>query len=151
MKYLTPRGKTVLTVIGIIAILALCRYTPKQTPPLQPKSNTSSTTRVEPRLTRESTQTRVSVPHCQTTQYTTQYRALIKEWYRGASQPELIDRMNKIETPTNCGTIQQRLIDRLELAARQGVIAMTLKEVKMALQEMKAVLSGIELIERDYN
>jgi hypothetical protein len=42
--------------------------------------------------------------------------------------------------------VQQRIIDRLELATRTGIIATTRGEILTAQKEMRACISGLELL-----
>jgi hypothetical protein len=76
--------------------------------------------------------------------YTSAYRDLLGLWDYGTHQSNLIDVLNTIKPPAECSEIQNRLIDRLELAARTGVRAITSDEVKAAKKEMREVISLLE-------
>jgi len=143
MKYLTPRSKLVLVVIGFMTLAVISRYTPKPTPPAAPQITMPSVVPTERPTTHATRPTATTVPQCDTTAYTTAYSALLDLWSKGATQSELIAMVNAIATPTGCGRIQQRLIDRLELATRTGIIATTRGEVLAAQKEMRAVISGL--------
>jgi hypothetical protein len=143
MKYLTPRSKLVLVVVGVLALMVIGRNTPKPTPPAAPQITMPSTVPVETATPRQTRPTATTVPYCDTTAYTAAYGALLDQWQRGANQSELIAAVNAITSPTGCGRVQQRLIDRLELATRTGIIATTRGEVLAAQKEMQAVISGL--------
>jgi hypothetical protein len=149
MKYLTPRSKLVLVVVGFMVLVVISRNTPKSIPPVSPIVEVTASSTVAPLGTptkRQNTRTAVILPVCDTTAYTNTYRDFLDQWNKGATQSELIPVLNAIQTPTECGRVQQRLIDRLELAARNGVIAITQGEVLAAQKEMRAVISGLELL-----
>lgn len=143
MKYLTPRSKLVLAIVGFMVLVAISRNTPKPTPPAAPQITMPSTVPTERPTAHAIRPTATTLHYCDTTAYTTAYSALLDQWQRGANQSELITAINAIITPTECGRIQQRLIDRLELAARTGIIATTQGEVLAAQKEMRAVISGL--------
>jgi len=145
MKYLTPRSKLILTIVGFMILVLISRNTPKPNPPAAPQITMPSAVPTERPATHVTRPTATTVPYCDTTAYTTAYSALLDQWNKGASQSELIATVNAITTPTGCGRIQQRLIDRLELATRTGIIATTRGEVLAAQKEMRAVISGLEL------
>lgn len=146
MKYLTPRSKLVLVVVGILALVVIGRNTPKPTPPAAPQITMPSVVPTGTTTPRQTRPTATTVPHCDTTAYTAAYTALIDQWGTGADQSELLITVNAITSPTGCGRVQQRLIDRLELATRTGIIATTRGEVLAAQKEMRAVISGLELL-----
>jgi hypothetical protein len=124
------------------------RNTPKPTPPAAPQITSAQVAPTGTTTPRQTRPTATTVPHCDTTAYTAAYTALIDQWRTGADQSELLTTVNAITTPTGCGRIQQRLIDRLELATRTGIIATTRGEVLAAQKEMRAVISGLELLEK---
>ena len=146
MKYLTPRSKLVLVAVAFMALVVISRNTPKPTPPAAPQITMPSTVPVETATPRQTRPTATTVPYCDTTAYTAAYGALLDQWQRGANQSELITAVNAIITPTECGRIQQRLINRLELTTRTGIIATTRGDVLAAQKEMQAVISGLELL-----
>ena len=146
MKYLTPRSKLVLVVVGIMALVVIGRNTPKPTPPAAPQITSAQVAPTGTATPRQTRPTATTVPHCDTTAYMAAYTALIDQWRTGADQSELLTTVNAIATPTGCGRVQQRLIDRLELATRTGIIATTRGEVLAAQKEMRAVISGLELL-----
>jgi hypothetical protein len=146
MKYFTPRSKLLLVVVGFMTLAVISRYTPKPTPPAAPQITMPSMAPTERPATHVIRPTATTVPYCDTTAYTAAYSALLDQWRTGATQSELITTANAITTPTGCGRIQQRLIDRLELATRTGIIATTRGEVLAAQKEMRAVISGLELL-----
>jgi hypothetical protein len=146
MKYLTPRSKLVLVVVGVLALMVIGRNTPKPIPPAAPQITMSSPAPTERPATQVTRPTATTVPYCDTTAYTAAYTALIDQWRTGANQSELLATVNAITSPTGCGRVQQRLIDRLELATRTGIIATTRGEVLAAQKEMRAVISGLELL-----
>jgi hypothetical protein len=143
MKYLTPRSKLVLVVVGVLALMVIGRNTPKPIPPAAPQITMPSPAPIETATPRQTRPTATTVPQCDTTAYTAAYGALLDQWRTGANQSELIATVNAITSPTGCGRVQQRLIDRLELATRTGIIATTRGEVLAAQKEMRAVISGL--------
>ncbi len=143
MKYLTPRSKLVLVVVGVLALMVIGRNTPKPIPPAAPQITMPSTVPVETATPRQTRPTATTIPYCDTTAYTAAYGALLDQWRAGANQSELIATVNAITSPTGCGRVQQRLIDRLELTTRTGIIATTRGEVLAAQKEMQAVISGL--------
>jgi hypothetical protein len=143
MKYLTPRSKLVLAIVGFMILVLISRNTPKPTPPAAPQITMPSIVPTERPATHVTRPTATTIPQCDTTAYTAAYSALLDQWSKGASQSELIATVNAIISPTDCGRIQQRLIDRLELATRTGIIATTRGEVLAAQKEMRAVISGL--------
>lgn len=146
MKYLTPRSKLILTLVGAWALVVICRATPTTPPPVAPQITMPSAVPTERPTTRPTRPTATTIPQCDTTAYTTAYSALIDQWNAGATQAELISTVNAIATPTGCGPIQQRIIDRLELATRTGIIATTQREMLTAQKDMRACISGLELL-----
>jgi hypothetical protein len=149
MKYLTPRSKLILALVGAWALVVICRAVPTTPPPalLNVAPTVSLTlTPLRTPTTRQNTRTAVILPVCDTTAYTNTYRDFLNQWSKGATQSELIATVNSITTPTGCGPIQQRIIDRLELATRTGIIATTRREVLAAQKEIRACISGLELL-----
>lgn len=146
MKYLTPRSKLGLVVFGFMALAVISRYAPKPTPPVAPQITMPSVAPTGTATPRQTRPTATTAPQCDTTAYTAAYSGLINQWRTGANQSELLATVNTIATPTGCGRIQQRLIDRLELATRTGIIATTRGEVLAAQKEMRACISGLELL-----
>ena len=146
MKYLTPRSKLVLTLVGFMVLVVISRNTPKTPPPAAPQITMPSVVPTERPTTRVIRPTATTIPQCDTTAYTAAYRALLDQWSKGATQSELITAVNAITTPTGCGPIQQRIIDRLELATRTGIIATTRGDVLTAQREMRACISDLELL-----
>jgi hypothetical protein len=146
MKYLTPRSKLILALVGAWALVVVFRATPTTPPPAAPQITMPSAVPTERPTTRPTRPTATTIPQCDTTAYTTAYSALLDQWNAGATQAELISTVNAITTPTGCGPIQQRIIDRLELATRTGIIATTRGEILTAQKEMRACISGLELL-----
>jgi hypothetical protein len=143
MKYFTPRSKLILTLVGAWALVVICRAVPTTPPPAAPQITMPSAAPSKSPTTRPTRPTATTIPQCDTTAYTTAYGALLDQWRAGANQSELIATVNAITSPTGCGRVQQRLIDRLELATRTGIIATTRGEVLAAQKEMQAVISGL--------
>ena len=143
MKYLTPRSKLVFAIVGFLILVLISRYAPKPTPPAAPQIIMPSVVPTERPATHVTRPTATAIPQCDTTAYTAAYSALLDQWSKGANQSELITTVNAITSPTGCGRIQQRLIDRLELATRNGIIATTRGKVLAAQKEMRAVISGL--------
>jgi hypothetical protein len=143
MKYLTPRSKLVLVVVGVLALIVIGRNTPKPIPPAAPQITMPSPAPIETATPRQTRPTATTVPYCDTTAYTAAYGALLDQWRAGANQSELIATVNAITSPTGCGRVQQRLIDRLELTTRTGIIATTRGDVLAAQKEVQAVISGL--------
>lgn len=146
MKYLTPRSKLVLALVGAWALVVICRATPTTPPPAAPQITMPSAVPPESPTTRPTRPTATTIPQCDTTAYTTAYSALLAQWNAGATQADLIATVNAITTPSGCGSVQQRIIDRLELATRTGIIATTRGEILTAQKEMRACISGLELL-----
>ena len=146
MKYLTPRSKLILALVGAWALVVVFRAVPTTPPPAAPQITMPSAVPTERPTTRPIRLTATTIPQCDTTAYTTAYRALLAQWNAGATQAELISTVNAIATPTGCGPIQQRIIDRLELATRTGIIATTQREMLTAQKDMRACISGLELL-----
>lgn len=146
MKYLTPRSKLILALVGAWALVVICRAVPTTPPPAAPQITMPSAVPTESPTTRPTRPTATTIPQCDTTAYTTAYSALLAQWNAGATQAELISTVNAITTPTGCGSVQQRIIDRLELATRTGIIATTRGEILTAQKEMRACISGLELL-----
>ena len=146
MMYLTPRSKLILALVGAWALVVVCRAVPTTPPPAAPQITIPSAVPTESPTTRPTRPTATTIPQCDTTAYTTAYSALLAQWNVGATQAELISTVNAITTPTGCGPIQQRIIDRLELATRTGIIATTRGEMLTAQKEMRACISGLELL-----
>lgn len=146
MKYFTPRGKTILYAIGVLIVIALCRAVPTPTPPVTPGASIIPTIATVKGTEQPITATATLVPYCNTTAYTSAYRALLDKWRLGANQAELITAANNITTPAGCSKLQYRIIERLELATRQGIIAVTQSEILAAQKEMRATISALELM-----
>jgi len=146
MKYLTPRSKLILALIGAYTLVVICRAVPTTPPPAAPQITMPSAVPTERPTTRPTRPTATNIPQCDTTAYTTAYSALLTQWNAGATQSDLIATVNAITTPTGCGPIQQRIIDRLELATRTGIIATTRREVVASQKEIRACISGLELL-----
>ena len=149
MKYLTPRSKLVLAIVGFMVLVVISRNTPKPIPPASPIIGITVSSTLTPlgtSIKRQNTRTAVILPACNTTAYTNTYRDFLDQWNKGATQSELIATVNSITTPTGCGPIQQRIIDRLELTTRTGIIATTRGEILTAQKEMRACISGLELL-----
>ena len=146
MMYLTPRSKLILTLVGAWALVVVCRASPTTPPPAAPQITMPSAVPPEATTTRPTRPTTTTIPQCNTTAYTTAYSALLAQWNAGATQADLITTVNAITTPTGCGPIQQRIIDRLELATRTGIIAATRREILTAQKEIRACISGLELL-----
>ena len=146
MKYLTPRSKLILALVGAWALVVICRTAPTTPPPAAPQITMPSAVPTESPTTRPTRPTATTIPQCDTTAYTTAYSALLAQWNAGATQADLIATVNAIATPTGCGSVQQRIIDRLELATRTGIIATTQREILTAQKEMRACISGLELL-----
>lgn len=146
MKYLTPRSKIILALVGAWALVVICRAVPTTPPPAAPQITMPSVVPTGTTTPRQTRPTATTVPYCDTTAYTAAYGALLDQWRAGANQSELIATVNAITSPMGCGRVQQRLIDRLELATRTGIIATTRGEVLAAQKEMRAVISGLELL-----
>ena len=146
MKYFTPRSKLILTLVGAWALVVICRAVPTTPPPAAPQITMPSAAPSKSPTTRPTRPTATTMPQCDTTAYTTAYSALIDQWNAGATQADLIATVNAITTPTGCGSVQQRIIDRLELATRTGIIATTQREMLTAQKEMRACISGLELL-----
>jgi hypothetical protein len=145
MKYLTPRSKLILSLVGAWALVVICRAAPTTPPPAAPQITMPSAVPTGTTTPRQTRPTATTIPQCDTTAYTAAYSALLDQWNAGATQSDLIATVNAITSPTGCGRVQQRLIDRLELATRTGIIATTRGEVLAAQKEMRAVISGLEL------
>ena len=146
MMYLTPRSKLTLALFGAWALVVICRATPTTPPPAAPQITIPSVVPPEATTTRPIRLTATTIPQCDTTAYTTAYSALLAHWNAGATQSDLIATVNAITTPSGCGSVQQRIIDRLELATRTGIIATTRGEILTAQKEMRACISGLELL-----
>jgi hypothetical protein len=146
MKYLTPRSKLVLALVGFMALVVISRNTPKPPPPAAPQITMPLVVPPETTTPRQTRPTATAVPYCDTTAYTAAYNGLLDQWRAGANQSDLLTMVNAITSPTGCGRVQQRLIDRLELATRTGIIATTRGEVLAAQKEMQAIISGLELL-----
>ena len=146
MKYLTPRSKLILTLVGAYTLVVICGAVPTTPPPAAPQIIMPSAVPTESPTTRPTRPTATTTPQCDTTAYTTAYSALLAQWNAGATQAELISTVNAITTPTGCGSVQQRIIDRLELATRTGIIATTRGEMLAAQKEMRACISGLDLL-----
>ena len=146
MKYLTPRSKLILALVGAWALVAICRAVPTTPPPAAPQITMPSAVPTESPTTRPTRPTATTIPQCDTKAYTTAYSALLDQWNAGATQADLIATVNAITTPSGCVSVQQRIIDRLELATRTGIIATTQREILTAQKDMRACISGLELL-----
>lgn len=135
-----------LYAIGVLVVIALCRAVPTPPPPVAPGIIIVPTLTTVTATEQPITATATLVPYCNTTAYTSAYRALLDRWRLGANQAELITAANNITTPAGCSTLQYRIIDRLELATRQGIIAVTQSEILAAQKEMRATISALELM-----